>query len=66
MSESKIEDMAMLYHVCSERSIALSPAMTEYYRELNANLVLEEGLEDSRKWSDKAVRKTILENGLVL
>lgn len=55
MSDSKVEDMAMLYHVCSERSIMLSPAMTDYYRELNANLVLEEGLQDSRRWTDKAV-----------
>lgn len=57
MSDSKIEDMAMLYHVCSERSIMLSPAMTDYYRELNANLVLEEGLQDSRRWTDKAVSR---------
>jgi hypothetical protein len=55
MADSKIEDMAMLYHVCSERNIMLSPAMTEYYRELNANLVLEEGLQDSRRWTEKAV-----------
>lgn len=55
MADSKIEDMAMLYHVCSERNIMLSPAMTDYYRELNANLVLEEGMQDNRRWTDKAV-----------
>jgi hypothetical protein len=36
----------------------LSPAMTEYYRELNANLVLEEGMQDTRKWTDKAASTT--------
>lgn len=57
LADSKIEDMAMLYHVCSERGIMLSPAMTDYYRELNANLVLEEGLQDSRRWTDKGVSR---------
>lgn len=55
MADSKIEDLAMLYHVCSERNIMLSPAMTDYYRELNANLVLEEGLQDSQRWANRNV-----------